>query len=117
MAFPNDGCAICVNSDSDPRNVDGKKGPAGLAGKRAAGLEGLSIPTVKAEDSIGLGDGVPTLEIGQRATIGFAGSDMTVIGVATYARSCFAEKPIILSSHSTQVRGWKGRRQRFPRPV
>ena len=64
MAFPNDGCTIRMNSDSHPRDVDRQEGPAVLAGKRAAGFEGLSIPTVKAEDPICLRDRIPALEIG-----------------------------------------------------
>ena len=47
MASQRYGCAIRMNSDADPCDVDCQEGPAVLAGKRAAGFEGLSIQLSK----------------------------------------------------------------------
>ena len=66
-------------------------------------------PAVKAEDPVGLRDGVPALEIGEFAAMGLTGADMASGWVgARSACSCFAEKPITVSSRSRPVRDWKG---------
>ena len=81
MALANDGCAVCLHGEADPGDIDGEESAAFLTGKDAFGFDGLPAPAVKAEDPVGLRDGVPALEIGQLPSIGLSGADMAVIGI------------------------------------
>ena len=118
MALPDDGCAVRLHGDPDPGDIDGEEGAAVLAGQDAFGFDGLPAPAVKAEDPVGLRDGVPALEIGEFAAMGLSGADMAMIGLPPQRqRTCFAEKPITVSSRSKPVPDWRGWRRRPRRPL
>ena len=89
-------------------SIDRQEGAAVFTGQHAAGLDRLPVPAIKPEDPIGLRDRVPALDIGQLAAIGLARADMPVIELRRSACTCFAEKPITLSSRSRQVLDWRG---------
>ena len=80
MAFPNDGCPVRMHGDAHPGDIDRQEGAAVLAGKDAFGFNRLPAPAVKAEDPVGLRDGVPAFEIGELAAMGLAGADMERLG-------------------------------------
>ena len=61
MAFPNDGCAVSVHRDPHPGDIDRQEGAAILAGQHAFRFDGLPVPAVEPEDSVGLRDRVPAL--------------------------------------------------------
>ena len=85
MALADDGCAVRLHGDPHPGDVDGKESALVLAGKDAFGFDRLPAPAVKAEDPVGLRDGVPALEISEFPAIGLAGADMTGDRVAAAA--------------------------------
>ena len=111
MAFPDNGCPVRLHGDPHPGDIDGQERALGLPGQDALGFDGLSGPAVKAEDPVGLRDGVPALQIGQLPAMGLPGADMAAAGLRRSACSCFAEKPITASSRSKPVRDWTGWRQ------
>ena len=75
VAFPNNGRAIRMNGDPDPGEVDREVCAPVLAGKDTAGLDGLSGPTIKPENPVGLRNRVPAFEVGQIAAVSLAGPD------------------------------------------
>ena len=89
MAFPNNGCAICLNGDADPGDVDRQKDTPIFTGQDATGFDGLSGPTVKPENPVGLRDGVPALQVGEFPAIGLTGADRPVIGLTPQRRHLF----------------------------
>ena len=105
MALANDGCTIRMHGDPHPGDIDREECAAVFAGKHAFGLDGLPVPAVKAEDPVGLRDGVPAFEIGQLPAMGLTGADMAAIRLRRSACTCFAEKPITVSSRSEPVPG------------
>ena len=76
MALTNDGCPIRMHGDPHPGDIDRQERAAVFAGKDAFGFDRLPVPAVKAEDPVGLRDGVPALEIGQLPAMGLTGPDM-----------------------------------------
>ena len=109
MAFSDDGRAIRMHGDPNSGDIDRQEGAAVLTGKYAFGFNGLPVPAIKPEDPVGLRDGVPALEIGELAAVGFTGADMASGQVdAAASCTCFAEKPITVSSRSKPVLGWRG---------
>jgi len=108
MAFPNDGRAIRMNGDPDPGDVDRQEGSPVLTAKHTARLDGLPVPTIKSENPVGFRNCVPALKIGQFAAMGLSGPDMAGLGLRRSTYTCFAEKPITVSSRSKQVRGSRG---------
>ena len=89
MAFPDDGCAIGLHGNPHPGDIDGEEGAAVLPGQHAFGFDGLPAPAVKAEDPVGLRDGVPALDIGELATMELTGADLPVIEIAPQ-RQCLS---------------------------
>ena len=107
MAFANDGRAVSVHRDPDPGDIDREEAPAVFAGEHTARFEGLSVPAVESEDSIGFRDRVPAFDVGELAAIGLARADMTADpGCAA------APAPVLLRSPSpcphAQNRFWVG---------
>jgi hypothetical protein len=89
MALPDDGRAIRLHGHPHPGEIDGKEGAPVLAGQHAAGFQRFPAPAIKAEDPVGLGDGVPALQVGQFAAIGFASAQMPVIGLPPQGTDLF----------------------------
>ncbi len=81
MAFTNDGRAVCMYGDPHPRDVNGDEDPAVFTREHTAGFERLPAPAVESENPIGFRDRIPALQIGQLATIGLTGADMTAVGI------------------------------------
>ena len=65
MAFSNDGCAARLHGDADAGKVDRQERSTGLASQHTAGFERFPAPAIKAEDAVGLRDGVPALQVGK----------------------------------------------------
>jgi hypothetical protein len=82
MAFPNDGCAVRMNGDPDPGDIDRHECAPIFAGKDAFGFDGLPIPAVKPEDPVRFRNRVPALDKEQLSAMGFACADMAVIEIA-----------------------------------
>ncbi len=82
MTFPDDGSAIGMDGQPHPGDIDRKESAAVLSRQHTAGFERLPAPAVKAEDPVGLRDGVPALQIGQFAAMGLAGADKATMGSA-----------------------------------
>ena len=82
MAFPDNGCPVRLHRETHPGDVDGQEGTLGLPGEHALGFDGLSGPAVKAEDPVGLRDGVPALDIGQLPAMGLPAADVAAAGLA-----------------------------------
>ena len=78
-----------MNGDPDPGEVDRQEGPAVLAGEDTAGFDRLPVPTIKAEDSVGLRNRLPALEVGQFAAVGLAGPDIAAIGLTPQRLNLF----------------------------
>ena len=76
MAFSNDGCSLGLYREADPRNVDGEECALVFARQHATGFRRLPAPAVKAEDPVGLRDGVPAFEIGQLPPVRLTRPDM-----------------------------------------
>ena len=89
MAFPNDGCAVCMNGDPDPGEVDRQECAPIFAGKDATGFDGLPVPAVKPKDPVGFRNRVPALQIGELPAIGLTGADKPVIGLAPQRADLF----------------------------
>ena len=54
VTFTNNGCPVCMHSDTHPRDIDGEEGSAVFAGEHTSGLERLSAPAIKPENPISL---------------------------------------------------------------
>jgi hypothetical protein len=52
-----------ADGNPHPRRIDCRK--LGLLARGALGLDRLTIPSVEAKDAIGLGDGKPSLDVGE----------------------------------------------------
>src|SRR5262245_42030729 len=82
MAFANDGCAVGPHRNPHPGSIDCKERPSIFTCEHTAGLDRLSIPAVKAKDSVGFRDRVPAFNIGELAPIGLACADIAVVEIA-----------------------------------
>ena len=112
VTFANDGCAVGLHRNPHSGDIDREEGAAVFTGEDTAGFEGLPAPAIKAEDSIGFRDRVPAFDVGEFAAIGFAGADIAADrDCAAVLCTCFAEKPITVSSRSKRVLGWRGQRR------
>ena len=69
---------VLVGSDRDPDlgHVDGVEGAPVLPRQDTARFQGLSVPPIEAEDPIGLGNGMPALDVGQLPPIHLPGADI-----------------------------------------
>ena len=92
MALADDGRAVCMHGEPDPGCIDGEEGATVLAGKDAFGFNRLPIPAVKAEDPIGLRDGVPALDIGEFPAMGLSGTDMGTVRLPPQRLQLFCRK-------------------------
>ena len=117
MAFPNDGRAISMHGDSNSGDIDHQEGPAVLAGKGAFGFDRFPIPAIKPKDPIGFCDRIPALNIIEFTAMRFTRADVAMISLRRSACTCFAEKPITVSSRSGLALDRTEQRLRFPRPV
>ena len=95
MTFSNDGCAAGLHRNPHPGGIDSEEGAAIFAGEDATGFNRLAAPTIKAEDSIGLRDRVPALNVEEFAPMGFACADVSMIEVTSAGLS-----PVLLRSPS-----------------
>jgi len=82
VSFPNNGCPSGLHRDPDFGDINGDKGAAIFPSQNAARFHGFPAPAIKAEDSIGLRDRKPTLDVGEFAAMGFARTDMPAIQVS-----------------------------------
>jgi hypothetical protein len=71
-----------MHGDADPGEIDRQEGSAVLTGQHTAGFDRFPVPAIKTKDAVGFRDGVPALQIGQFAAIGFAGPNMGPAGLA-----------------------------------
>src|SRR6516164_1617188 len=84
MTLADDRGALRRNRQPHPGDIDGKEGAFVLSGEHTAGFNGLSRPAIKAKDAVGLGDGVPALEITELPPImGLFCADTPVIGLTS----------------------------------
>ena len=63
----------------------------------AAQADGLAIPAIEAEDPVGLGDGIPALDIGERLTRLDALANGAAIELGVEPWHCSGMKPISIS--------------------
>ena len=77
MTLADDAYRIGLHRKPYPGDIDGKEGAFVLSGEHTAGFDGLSRPAIEAKDAVGLGDGVPALEITKLpAIMGVPGADV-----------------------------------------
>src|SRR6516165_3856434 len=82
VALANDARPIGLHGQSYPCDIDGKEDALVFPPEHTLGFQGLSRPTIKAKDAVGLGDGVPALEITELPSImGVSYADMPMIGL------------------------------------
>ena len=105
VAFPDDGCAIGVHGNAHPGDIDGEECSRGCHGLGTHLDSTVSVPAIKPEDPVGFRDRVPTFDIGEFATMGLARADMRLSRSRRSACTCFAEKPITVSSRSKPAPG------------
>ena len=74
-----------AHPDSHPCSIGAHSWLAFRLGPDALGPRRLPIPAIEAEDAIGLGDYMPTLDIGERAAAQLAGPYMLAIELAREA--------------------------------
>ena len=89
MALTDDGCAIRLHGDAHPRGVDRQEGAAVLPGQHASGYDRLPAPAIEAENSVGLRDRVPALDIREFPAIGLTRADIATIAVALQRQYLF----------------------------
>ena len=65
---------IRLHSETHPGDIDGEERAPGLPRYDALGFDGLSGPAVKADDPVGLRDGIPAIEVGQCPAVGLPGA-------------------------------------------
>ena len=79
VALTNNGHTVRMNGDPHPGDIDRQECASIFAGKNAFGFDGFPVPAVKAEDPVGLRDGVPAFEIGQLPAMGLPGPDVGAV--------------------------------------
>ena len=78
MTIPDDGRPCRLHGHPDPGDIRSQESAPIFAGEHTAGLDGFPAPAVKAKDPVGLGNGVPPLQIGQLPAVRLAGPDVVV---------------------------------------
>lgn len=63
MPFANEGRAVCLHGEPNPRKVDCQETSAVFAGDDAFGLERFPAPPIEAENPVRLRNCVPTFDI------------------------------------------------------
>ena len=82
VAFPDDDCTVRLNSDAHFSGIDCNEAAAVFPGQDTLGVDRLTAPAVKTEDTIGFCDRVPTFNVGQLAAMDFTRADMARVEVA-----------------------------------
>ena len=81
VSFSYNHCSRGVDGYPNFGDVHSQKGAAIFPGENTAGIYGFAAPAVEPEDPIGLGDGEPSLDIGELAAIGLAPADLSTVEI------------------------------------
>ena len=86
VTFANDSRSIGVHSNAHFGDIDGEKRSPVFPRQDAACLYGLAAPGVEAEDSVGLRDREPALDVGEFTAMGLACADMPAVEISPQRR-------------------------------